>query len=69
MLMGEYILPTFTIKCEAAPRPITLLRRAMGRISAPYSHVVLLSMPSREVSACDSVSLRGCVRASICQTD
>lgn len=44
------VLATLTIKCEADARPMTLLRRATGSTSAPYSHVVLLSMPSATVS-------------------
>ena len=31
----ENELATLTIKCEAAARPMTLLRRDMGRTSAP----------------------------------
>lgn len=37
---------TFTMKWEAAAKPITLLRSAMGRTSAPYNQVVLFSIPS-----------------------
>lgn len=40
------VMPTFTMKWLAAARPKTLLRSAMGRTSAPYSQVVLLSMLS-----------------------
>lgn len=42
-----FLLATLTMKCDAAARPITLLLSAMGRTSAPYSQVVLLSIPSR----------------------
>lgn len=41
-----YLRATLTMKWEAAARPMTLLRRAMGKTSAPYSHVVLFNMPS-----------------------
>lgn len=43
---AEWSPATLTIKCDAAAKPITLLRRAMGKTSAPYNQVVLLSMPS-----------------------
>jgi len=38
------------MKCDAAARPITLLLSAIGSTSAPYNQVVLLSMPSMNVS-------------------
>lgn len=49
-LVGIYeISPaTLTMKWDAAAKPITLLRRAIGRTSAPYSQVVLLSIPSAD---------------------
>ena len=47
---------TLTMKWLAAARPITFERNAIGRISAPYSHVVELSMPSGELL---SVSISG----------
>lgn len=40
------LLATLTTKWEAAAKPMTLLLSATGRTSAPYSHVVLLIMPS-----------------------
>jgi hypothetical protein len=30
------VIPTFTMKCDAAARPMTLERKDMGRTSAPY---------------------------------
>lgn len=33
--VGDDSPATLTIKCEAAARPITLLRKAIGRTSAP----------------------------------
>jgi hypothetical protein len=32
------------MKCEADASPITLLRRAIGRTSAPYNQVVLFNI-------------------------
>jgi putative hemolysin len=45
-LINLYLRATLTMKWEAAARPMTLLRRAMGKTSAPYNHVVLFSIPS-----------------------
>lgn len=36
------------MKWEAAARPMILLRKAMGRTSAPYNQVVLFNMPSAD---------------------
>lgn len=57
------------MKCDAAARPMTFERRLMGSTSAPYSHVVLFSMPSRQTHPPQSVSFccspgPSCSRAS-----
>lgn len=43
---GSCLLATLTMKCDAAANPMILLRRAIGRTSAPYNQVVLFSIPS-----------------------